>query len=111
MSWPHLLEWECEGGGLRGGGVRVAGELEDLLGVLGVGACVLGCDPDEQVGLAGQEQRTLDGVVGAGLAMAYAGEVVGELGYVGGGDMVVVSSPGFGGGRVVTPRRVAGRGL
>ena len=46
VSWPHLLVRELEGG-LLGGGVRVAGELEDVFGVVGVGAGVLGGDPDE----------------------------------------------------------------
>jgi hypothetical protein len=81
-------------GGLLGGGVRVEGELEDVAGVAGVGAGVLGGDPGEQVGLAGQEDRALGGVAGAGLAEAELGEVAGEVGDVGGGDAVVVVAHG-----------------
>jgi hypothetical protein len=54
VGWPHLLEREVEGG-LLGGGMRIEGEMEDVFGVAGVGAGVLGGDPDEQVGLAGIE--------------------------------------------------------
>ncbi len=63
--------------------MRVAGELEDVLGVVGVGVDVLGGDPGEQVGLAGEEQRAFGGVAGAGLAGAELGEVAGEVGDVG----------------------------
>ena len=89
MGWPHLLEWEVEGG-LLGGGMRIEGEMEDVFGVAGVGAGVLGGDPDEQVGLAGQEHRAFGRVVGARLTEAELGEVVGEVGDIGGGDVVVV---------------------
>ena len=76
MSWPHPLEREVEGG-LLGGGMRIEGEMEDVFGVAGVGAGVLGGDPDEQVGLAGQEQRVFGGVAGAELVVAEVGEVAG----------------------------------
>ena len=46
MSWPHLLEREVEGG-LLGGGMRIEGEMEDVFGVAGVGAGVLGGDPGQ----------------------------------------------------------------
>ena len=57
--------WDLEGG-LLGGVVRGAGELEDVFGVVGVGAGVLGGDPGEQVGLAGQEQRAFGGSLARG---------------------------------------------
>jgi hypothetical protein len=46
VSWLHLLEREVEGG-LLGGGMRIEGEMEDVFGVAGVGAGVLGGDPGQ----------------------------------------------------------------
>ena len=73
------------------GGAGVGGDLADLLGAAGIAAGVLVGDPGEQFGLAGEELGPLGLIVAAGASTGF-GEVMEELGYLAGGDCVIVGA-------------------